>query len=104
METLIKSLRRERHRKEDLEFIRILLDTLISGDFERLAEDKELLFETIDEMYKILRDAMLNSKDENLLDAFEHIAVLRALINYPDLSPLKLLKDTKHAIDKALGD
>lgn len=81
-------------KKEKVEFVLKLVDRLLAND--DLFTDKILLMDTVEEMYFILRQLALDSKDENLLNAFEKIAILRYYLQNRNTLDRKILKDVKN--------
>lgn len=81
-------------KKEKVEFVLKLVDRLLAND--DLFTDKILLMDTVEEMYFILRQLALDSKDENLLNAFEKIAILRYYLQNRNTLDREILKDVKN--------
>jgi len=99
----ILSRLQRKNKKEKLQFVEILLESLLSDDFKRISQNRELLIETVDEMYAILKDAVKRSKDERIIGAFESIVILRAMIEEDDISPPELLKRAKEGVEVVMG-
>ncbi|HIP89674.1 MAG TPA: hypothetical protein EYH24_07155 [Thermococcus paralvinellae] len=81
-------------KKEKIEFVLKLVDRLLEND--DLFTDRILLIDTVEEMYLILRQLALNSRDENLLNAFENIAILRYYLQNRNTLNREILKDVKN--------
>lgn len=81
-------------KKEKVEFVLKLVDRLLAND--DLFTDKILLMDTVEEMYFILHQLALDSKDENLLNAFEKIAILRYYLQNRNTLDREILKDVKN--------
>ena len=99
MEILHRLQRKDKNEKQKLQFVGILLESLISDDFRRISQNRELLIETVEEMYTILKEAVRDSKDERIIEAFESIVILRAMIEEEDISTLKLLRKAREGVD-----
>ncbi len=80
-------------KHEKIEFVLKLVDRILAGD--DIFDDRVLLMDTIEEMYRILRQLALNSKDENLLTAFEKMAILRYSLQTENVFDRKTLSDIK---------
>ena len=83
-------------KKEKIEFMLRLIDRLLADD--DLFTDKILLMDTVEEMYFMLRQLALGSKDENLLNAFEKVAILRYYLQNKDALDKEILKDVKNSL------
>jgi len=81
-------------KKKKIEFVLKLVDRLLEND--DLFTDRILLIDTVEEMYLILRQLALNSRDENLLNAFENIAILRYYLQNRNTLNREILKDVKN--------
>jgi len=81
-------------KKEKNEFVLKLVDRLLEND--DLFTDRILLIDTVEEMYLILRQLALNSRDENLLNAFENMAILRYYLQNRNTLNREILKDVKN--------
>lgn len=103
VEILSKLQRKNKNEKQKLQFVGILLESLLSDDFRRISQNRELLIETVEEMYNILKEAVRDSKDDRVIEAFESIVILRAMIEEKDTSALKLLREAKEGVDVVMG-
>ncbi|NJE12259.1 hypothetical protein [Thermococcus sp. LS2] len=83
-------------KKEKVEFVLRLVDRILTND--DIFNDKILLTDTVEEMYLMLRQLALGSKDDNLLNAFEKIAILRYCLQNRSSLDKNILKDVKNSL------
>jgi len=86
-------------RKEDkVDFVRYLITVLLTN--EELYSDEVLFRDAVDEIYKILREEVVEKNRRDLVDAYETAVLLRAVVFRTPSSPDELLREVKRKLGR----